>query len=180
MCELQRFLPLFQYSVKLCIFIFILLYPHLPLSDSFFNFLRDVLLVFSFILYILLLCMYIYTFMQVIRIIHGHSSTILSIINLMKSKGHRFASQCISLDSPPNLHTSFPHLSSTIPKTCVGQLLCFHAIPNTPPVLLLGICHNMKIISHYPSPAQFPMNSAPLSCCHFHGTLPLPYSYPSF
>lgn len=66
---------------------------------------------------------------------------------------------------------AFPHLSSTMPKTCVGQLLCFHS--KIPPVLLLEICHNMRIISYYPSPAQSPINSAPLSCCHFHLSLPL-------
>lgn len=168
MCDFKDFYLCFHTVLSYeFLFFCILTFPSLSLT-----FLRDVFLVFSFTLYILLLFMHIYTFMQVIRIIHRLFPTILSIISLMKSEGNRFASKCIISDFPPNLRTSIPCLSSAVPETCVGQLFCFHSIPNTPPVLLLGICHNMNIIS-YPLPPQSPMSSAPLSCCHFHCTLPL-------
>lgn len=87
MCNSTGFYLYFSNCAPLSIFIFVLLYPHPLLSHSF-NFLRVLFLVLSSTIYMLLCLMHIYTFMQMIRIIHGNFPIILRSINLMKSEAN--------------------------------------------------------------------------------------------
>lgn len=158
MCNSKGFYLYFNNCAMLCIFIFVLLYPHPPLSHSLnfllsFNFLRVLFLAFSSTLCILLYFMHIYTFMQMIRIIHGKFPRILRSINLMKSEANilgLFPKPIILDFFPKSVHQHSPFISNHAwdISCCVGQFLYFHFIPNTPPVLLHWICHDMDIISY--------------------------------
>lgn len=113
-----------------------------------------------------------------IRIIHRNFQIILSI-NLTKSEANILGllPKPIILDFSPKSvyqHSSFISNHAWDISCCVGQLLHFHFIPNTPPELLLWICHNLDIISCLLLFISSVSHWVPLlSCCHFYCTLPL-------
>lgn len=136
-----------MYSHFFCIFTF-------PSLTSF-NLLRDALLVFSFTLYTLLLSVHINFFMQV-----DNKWTFLNIRNLMKSKGKGLPPNGLFWISLISLH---PH--PRLAKFCVS-------IPSQTPLQCNDLgCHLL------PSPAPSPTSSAPLSCSHFHCSLPLSHIF---